>query len=52
MKRLAVALAWVLVAVPLGWGLWRSVAKARPLFTGVVPATNATPSPGTLPPAR
>jgi hypothetical protein len=25
--------AWVAVAVPLGWGLYQSVVKSRPLFT-------------------
>jgi hypothetical protein len=35
-----VLLAWAFVAVPLGWGLYQSVVKARPLFT--VPA--AAPS--------
>lgn len=26
--------AWVVVAVPLGWGLYQSVVKSKPLFTG------------------
>jgi hypothetical protein len=26
--------AWVVVAVPLGWGLYQSVVKSRPLFSG------------------
>ncbi len=26
--------AWVVVAIPLGWGLYQSVVKSRPLFTG------------------
>jgi hypothetical protein len=26
--------AWVVVAAPLGWGLYTSVVKSRPLFTG------------------
>jgi hypothetical protein len=40
---LAVVLcAWVVVAVPLGWGLYESVVKARPLFsTGAPPAADA-----------
>jgi hypothetical protein len=29
----AVLLAWAFVAVPLGWGLYQSVMKSRPLFT-------------------
>jgi hypothetical protein len=32
--------AWVVVAIPLGWGLYESVMKARPLFT-----TEETPVP-------
>ncbi len=49
MKCLRVAVAWLLVGIPLGWGVARSVQKALPLF-GVVrpplraPATNAVPS--------
>jgi hypothetical protein len=31
---LTVLVAWILVAIPLGWGLWQSVMKSRPLFTG------------------
>jgi hypothetical protein len=30
----AVVLAWTLVAIPLGWGLYQSVVKSKPLFTG------------------
>jgi hypothetical protein len=26
--------AWVVVAIPLGWGLYQSVVKCRPLFSG------------------
>jgi hypothetical protein len=29
-----VALAWLLVALPLSWGLYQSVLKSRPLFVG------------------
>ena len=25
--------AWVVVALPLGWGLYQSLVKSRPLFT-------------------
>lgn len=28
-----VFLAWTLVAIPLGWGLYQSIVKSRPLFT-------------------
>ncbi len=27
-----VLLAWLVVAVPLGWGLYQSVMKSKPLF--------------------
>ncbi len=33
---------WVLVSLPLGWGLYQSVQKAMPLFQGV----NAPAKPG------
>jgi hypothetical protein len=29
---LAVALAWVVVTIPLGWGVYQSVTKSLPLF--------------------
>jgi hypothetical protein len=29
-----VALAWVVVAIPLGWGISTSISKALPLFQG------------------
>ena len=31
-SRLRVAAAWILVAVPLGWGVYQSVVKSLPLF--------------------
>ena len=34
--------AWVVVAIPLGWGLYQSVVKSRPLFTGAA-APGAAP---------
>jgi hypothetical protein len=41
---LAVFLAFLVVAVPLGWGLYRSVKNSMPLFTaGSAAATAATP---------
>jgi hypothetical protein len=49
MKRtspLAVALAFLVVALPLGWGLYRSIRNALPLFTGAPPAAApAAPAP-------
>jgi hypothetical protein len=29
---LAVAIAWLVVALPLGWGVYQSVVKSLPLF--------------------
>ncbi|HEX6951051.1 MAG TPA: hypothetical protein VF127_15735 [Nitrospira sp.] len=34
MKTIALALAWMLIAVPLGWGVYQSVQKSMPLFEG------------------
>jgi len=34
MKALALAIAWTWIALPLGWGVYQSVQKAMPLFTG------------------
>jgi hypothetical protein len=33
-----IALAWILVALPLSWGLYQSILKSKPLFTGPAPA--------------
>ncbi len=32
MKTIRVLVAWMLVAIPLGWGVTRSIQKALPLF--------------------
>ena len=38
-SRLLVVAAWVFVAIPLSWGLYQSVIKSKPLFSGAsVPA--------------
>jgi hypothetical protein len=37
-----VALAWLLVALPLSWGLYQSVLKSRPLFMG--PPSHTAPA--------
>jgi uncharacterized SAM-binding protein YcdF (DUF218 family) len=34
MKTIALAIAWMLIAVPLGWGVYQSVQKSMPLFEG------------------
>jgi hypothetical protein len=39
---LVVALAWIVVAIPLGWGVTQSVVKSLPLFRATAPAS---PSP-------
>lgn len=31
-QRVAVTLAWLLVAVPLLWGIWQTLQKAMALF--------------------
>jgi hypothetical protein len=31
-SRLTIALAWILVVIPLGWGVYESVVKSLPLF--------------------
>ena len=41
---LQVILYWAIVAVPLGWGVYKTVNKSIPLFTGVS-AVAATPAP-------
>ncbi len=49
----AIFLAFLVVAVPLGWGLYRSVINSKPLFTApkapVPAAANATPAPTAVP---
>jgi hypothetical protein len=45
---LTVLLAWVIVAVPLGWGLYQSITKSKPLFMvggNTQPTAPATPPP-------
>jgi hypothetical protein len=48
MKTIALALAWMLIAVPLGWGVYQSVQKSMPLFQGqsetVVPSRQVSQS--------
>jgi len=41
MKTLARLIAWTWIAVPLGWGIYRSVQKSMPLF-------NPQPKPAVL----
>jgi hypothetical protein len=37
-SALKAALIWLLVLVPLGWGVWKSVEKSMPLFRDARPA--------------
>jgi hypothetical protein len=50
---LAVVLAFLVVLVPLSWGLYRSVKNSLPLFTTrpPAPAVPAVPAPATTAPA-
>jgi hypothetical protein len=34
---LVIALAWIVVAIPLGWGVYQSVVKSLPLFRTTAP---------------
>jgi hypothetical protein len=34
MKTIALAIAWMLIAMPLGWGVYQSVQQSMPLFQG------------------
>lgn len=49
MHALRLAACWMLVALPLGWGVSRSVQKSLPLF-GLGPGT-APKSPAAIPAA-
>lgn len=41
-STLLVALAWMVVTIPMGWGVYQSVVKSRPLFGA---STQHTPAP-------
>jgi hypothetical protein len=34
MKTITLIIAWAWVALPLGWGIYQSVQKSLPLFSG------------------
>ena len=36
MNNLRIFIAWIWVAVPLGWGVYQSVNKSLPLYGGAV----------------
>ncbi len=36
MKAILLLVAWTWISVPLGWGVYKSVKKSAPLFSGAV----------------
>ncbi len=38
---------WAIVAVPLTWGVYKTVIKSQPLFTGTSATATATPAAAT-----
>jgi len=49
MKPFRIAFAWLLIGIPLTWGVARSVQKSLPLFR-TAPSTLSTPTPITSSP--
>jgi hypothetical protein len=46
MKTIALAIAWIWIAVPLAWGVYQSVEKSLPLFSEPAkPAVIVRPTP-------
>jgi len=43
MNNIRLLIAWIWVALPLGWGVYQSVNKSLPLFRGAAPAPAAKP---------
>lgn len=43
-NRLMLCVAWLVVGIPLAWGVFKSVEKSLPLFTRLSAATQAVPS--------
>lgn len=44
MKPLKLTVAWLMIGVPLAWGVFHSVKKSMPLFDGTrTPTPTATP---------
>ena len=35
---------WILVSIPLGWGLYQSIQKSKPLFAGTTAIAPAKPA--------
>ncbi len=47
MNNIRLLIAWIWVALPLGWGVYQSVNKSRPLFQGAAqpaPAAESAPT--------
>jgi hypothetical protein len=44
--RPRLVLAWLMVSVPLGWGVYQSVVKSLPLFQAATTAAPASDPPG------
>lgn len=40
---LKIAAAWILVTIPLGWGVYQSVVKSLPLFQSATPLSEGSP---------
>ncbi|WP_422930448.1 MFS transporter small subunit [Singulisphaera sp. PoT] len=40
---IAIALAWIVVAIPLSWGVYQSLIKSRPLFQLKTPSQSLAP---------
>lgn len=48
-SRASIFFAFLVVAVPLAWGLYRSIRNSMPLFTGGAPAAIAPATPAPAP---
>ena len=44
LSALKAAILWLMVLLPLGWGVWKSVEKSIPLFRSSPPAGPAMPA--------
>ena len=41
--KLKLVIVWLVIALPLGWGVAKSLQKSRPLFGGGITAAPAVP---------
>jgi hypothetical protein len=44
-----ILLAWLVVSIPAGWGVYNTVLNAVKLFTNTAPVQSVAPAPGTVP---